>query len=104
MSIDTSVKSLGGLPNSELRTRSVKGQPAPSAVTGGARVEKLSSLTSCLQELQSLAASTPVVDAARVAEIKQAISEGRFQVNAEKVADSLIDSVRQLLNKQTNRV
>jgi negative regulator of flagellin synthesis FlgM len=38
-----------------------------------------------------------VVDAARVAELKQAISEGRFKVNAEAVADRLIDTVKELI-------
>lgn len=102
MKIDNSVTSVGGLSNSESRTRSVKGPPAMSVIPGGAQVE-MSSLTSRLQELQGAAANAPVVDAARVAEVKQAISEGRFQVNADKVADSLIHSVRQLLNTQTNR-
>ena len=44
-----------------------------------------------------------MVDSAKVDEIKQAISEGRFKVNADKVADSLIESVRQMLGAQTNK-
>ena len=43
---------------------------------------------------------TPEVDSARVSEIKQAISEGRFSVDSEKVADGLIESVRQMLAAQ----
>jgi len=39
-------------------------------------------------------------DTARVAEIRQAISEGRYQVNTGKIADGLIDTVRDLLGKQ----
>lgn len=42
-------------------------------------------------------AGSPVVDVAKVAEIKQAISEGRFQINAGVVADRLIASARELL-------
>ncbi|SDK91335.1 anti-sigma-28 factor, FlgM family [Modicisalibacter muralis] len=37
------------------------------------------------------------IDAARVAEIRQAISEGRLDIRAERIADGLIDSVRDLL-------
>jgi negative regulator of flagellin synthesis FlgM len=48
-------------------------------------------------------ASTPVVDRARVDEIRQAISEGRFKVDAGRIADGLIESVRQLLDGQTPR-
>lgn len=37
----------------------------------------------------------------RVAEIKQAIAEGRFKVNAEKIADGLLSSVREMLQKNS---
>jgi negative regulator of flagellin synthesis FlgM len=43
------------------------------------------------------ASSGAPVDAARVQAIRQAISEGRFQVNAEAVADRLIESARELI-------
>ena len=36
-------------------------------------------------------------NAARVAEIRQAITEGRFQINPEKIADGLLASVRDML-------
>ncbi|MCG7598668.1 flagellar biosynthesis anti-sigma factor FlgM [Halomonas sp. McH1-25] len=42
------------------------------------------------------------VDAARVAEIRQAISEGRLDIRAERIADGLIDSVRDLLGDKTS--
>jgi len=51
-----------------------------------------------LRELESSIASAPVVDSGKVAEIKQAISDGRFQVNAGVVADKLIDAVRDLIS------
>lgn len=44
--------------------------------------------------------SAPVVDAGKVAEIKQAISNGRFKVNPEIVADRLIETVQNLINKK----
>lgn len=50
-----------------------------------------------LRSMESSIASTPLVDTHKVAEIKQAISEGRFQVNSGVVADRLIDSVRDLI-------
>ena len=53
-----------------------------------------------MQKAEQVIAATPVVDEARVNEIKQAISDGRFQVDANKVADGLIDSVRQMLAAQ----
>ncbi len=99
MKIDNSVKTIGGLPAGETKSRPAKDQPVAPVSSGGAQVE-LSSLSSRLQEAQAALASVPVVDASKVAEIKQAISEGRFQVDAEKVADGLIESVRQMLASQ----
>lgn len=99
MKIDNSVKTVGGLPISEPKGRSVKDQPVSPVTSGDAQVE-LSSLSSRLQEAEATLANVPVIDASKVAEIKQAISEGRFQVDAEKVADGLIESVRQMLAGQ----
>ncbi|MDR2787789.1 MAG: flagellar biosynthesis anti-sigma factor FlgM [Candidatus Accumulibacter sp.] len=39
-------------------------------------------------------------DAGRVAEIKQAISEGRFSIDASAIADRLIVSARELLDSR----
>lgn len=39
-------------------------------------------------------------DAGRVAEIKQAISEGKFSINADAIADRLITSARELVNSR----
>ena len=55
-----------------------------------------------LQSISNGMANSPVINAAKVAEIKQAISEGRFQVNAGVVADQLIASVTELINSSTH--
>lgn len=41
------------------------------------------------------------LDMARVQEIKQAISEGRFKVDASVVADKLLEAVKDLLQNRT---
>ncbi|MDT8363810.1 MAG: flagellar biosynthesis anti-sigma factor FlgM [Nitrosomonas sp.] len=46
---------------------------------------------------QALSNSSEVVDMAKISEIKLAISEGRFKVNPEVVADRLLESVRELI-------
>lgn len=65
-------------------------------------VEKTSSdsvhLSSQLQALTGQLANSSVFDAKKVEEIKLAISEGHFAVNADKVADGLIQEVSDLLN------
>ena len=100
MKIDSSVKATGSLPSNDGRARSTKeSTKAESSNPGSARVE-LSSLSSRMLQMEEAISNTPVVDSARVDEIKQAMSEGRFKVNTEKVADGLIESVRQMLSAQ----
>lgn len=45
----------------------------------------------------------PPINMARIQEIKQAISEGRFKINPEAIADRLIESSRELLNSSKQR-
>lgn len=95
MKIDNSVNPVGGTPGP---SRNGAAKPAAGGTKGGSSPEVgLSPLSARLQEISAGLASTPAVDASRVAEIKQAISEGRYTVNAGKIADGLIDSVRQML-------
>ena len=54
-------------------------------------------LSSQLQDIEINLSNGEVFDSARVEEIKRAISEGRFAVNTEKVADRLLESVHDLL-------
>ncbi|HUW39018.1 MAG TPA: flagellar biosynthesis anti-sigma factor FlgM [Rhodocyclaceae bacterium] len=96
MKIDNSVKSVGGLP-SVSRNGAAKPSVGQSAPADGSELE-LSPLSAHLQAMSAAMANTPVVDSGRVAEIKQAISEGRFQLDASKIADGLIASVRQMLS------
>jgi negative regulator of flagellin synthesis FlgM len=77
------------------RTTAVAGE---AATTQSDQVEL--SLSGRVQEASAAIAEAPIVDAARVAEIKHAISEGQFKVNPERIADGLVDSVRQLLARQ----
>ena len=41
-------------------------------------------------------------DAGRVAQIRESISAGRYQVNTAKIADGLLASVRELLSNRTS--
>jgi negative regulator of flagellin synthesis FlgM len=76
----------------------IDARPAQGPAGGAAdRVE-----LSAAARLQSaaLADTEPVVNAAHVAHIKQAIREGRFQIDPERIADGLLANVRQMLSRQ----
>lgn len=79
------------------RAEEARSQPAPAAA--GESVQ-LSPLSVQLQAAESAMANTPVVDVARVEEIKQAISEGRFKVNSEVVADRLLETAKDLIRSR----
>lgn len=55
------------------------------------------SLSSQSQALSGASTDNSVFDVSRVQEIKDAIASGQFQVNARKVADGLIDTVKDLI-------
>lgn len=103
MKIESSVKSTGGLPSNDGRARATKDGTTTQTTGGNTDKVEISSLSSRLQQMEETIADTPVVDSAKVDEIKQAMSQGRFKVDTGKVADGLIESVRQMLSTQTGR-
>jgi len=98
MKIDNSVKSsatrIGG---AQARPAGGASAAAPQGRTGGATQVDISAAGSAFQKGLEVATAAPSFDAQRVAEIRQAIAEGRFQINPEKIADGLIESVRDML-------
>jgi len=66
---------------------------------GGSRIE-LSPLGAQLAGIEASLADLPVVDSQRVEEIKAAISEGRFKVNPDVIADRLLETVKELIQAQ----
>ena len=74
---------------------------APQSEQASARDEvNITPLSSQLQALESSLAGVEIADTARVDSIKQAIGEGRFQINSDVVADRLLKAVKELLTKQ----
>ncbi|MBX9631641.1 MAG: flagellar biosynthesis anti-sigma factor FlgM [Burkholderiales bacterium] len=100
MKINNSIGKPTGVsaPQDAISGKPVGPTPAPSR-TSSDRVA-ITSLSSQLQALESRLADVSVVDVARVSAIKQAISEGRFNVDSEVVADRLIATVREYLLSQ----
>ena len=98
MKIDNSVKSVGGV---------VSGASKPASKSGIAKRPAapesdvaLSPLSARLQQIEGTLAGTTAVNSVRVAEIRQAIAQGNFKIDPSKIADGLIDSVRQMLLAQ----
>ncbi len=60
----------------------------------------LSPLSAQLKSLEKKVAASSVFDAEKVEAIKSAIANGQFKVDSEKVADGLINSVKDLLSTQ----
>lgn len=99
MKIDSSIKSGSSSAVGGSSTRPGKGA-AGSAGSGAGEQVKLSPLSTQLQAIDSGMSDTPVVDHARVSELRQAIAEGRFKVNADAVADHLLRAARELLRSR----
>jgi len=60
----------------------------------------LSPLSAKLQSLEAKVAASNVFDAEKVDAIKSAIAGGQFSVSSEKVADGLIETVKDLLTSR----
>lgn len=94
MKINNALPSVGTSQNSA----QARAPAAPRQGTGPAAGERVE-ISSLSARLQEVGAGEAPVDAERVAEIKQAIAEGRFQINPERIADGLLSSVRDMLGR-----
>jgi negative regulator of flagellin synthesis FlgM len=92
------IKTLGGGIKTEDKVSTARGEARSNGGPASSTVLQLSTLSARMRDIESRLADTQVVNHARVEAIKQAIVEGRFKVNAEVVADKLIDTVRELIS------
>jgi negative regulator of flagellin synthesis FlgM len=67
---------------------------APVAAAGKAGPAVITHLSPALQD------TSQDINMSRVNELRQAISEGRLEIRADKIADGLLNSVRDLLDDQ----
>jgi negative regulator of flagellin synthesis FlgM len=75
------------------------GDDAATAATPGAQSTDHLTLTDSarsLQKIEEAIAKAPVVDTAKVAAVKQALSAGTYQIDAGRVADGLLQFERGL--------
>jgi negative regulator of flagellin synthesis FlgM len=101
MKINDSIKNKVGLsldrPGAEKSGAGKKTESAQADVSVSESVT-LSPMSAQLQSLEAKIATANVFDAEKVAAIKLAIASGQFKVSSEKVADGLIETVKDLLN------
>jgi len=77
------------------RVKAGRGEPSPdqqaTGSSAGSDTVSLTNTAARMRSLENTVASMPVVDSQRVAEIKQAITEGRYQINPERIAEKMLD-------------
>lgn len=96
MKIDNSIPSAS--PLARVTESSGRAQaPAPSGRSSASDSVAITNLSARLNELEGVLAGVPVVDGDKVQSIRQAIADGRFQVDSGVVADRLLSSARELL-------
>ena len=93
-SLNTALNGANGLP---VRAEAEKSTPAPASTASNV---SLSEAASKIQALEEGARQSSGFDVARVAALKQAIAEGKFQVSPQMIAEKLLDSARNLLQEQ----
>ena len=101
MKIDDAIKKSASLPVAPAQTRTGKGADKAASVVVSKTNPGVSDsvhISSQLQALEGQMASNSAFDVKKVAEIKAAIASGRFQVDAEKVANGLLDTVKDLIH------
>lgn len=91
MKIDSSTK-----PLSDLRIKENRSAAPRKAEASSSDEVQLSALSARM----STSTNDEIFDSARVSEIKQAIAEGRFSINASAIADRLLSSARELVDAQ----
>ncbi|MES2830658.1 MAG: flagellar biosynthesis anti-sigma factor FlgM [Pseudomonadota bacterium] len=91
MKIDDAAKKAPGLGQVANQGRAAKSAEKADVDKAAGKATETVSLSSQSQALAGAAKSGAVFDVAKVQEIKDAIASGRFQVNAEKVAENIIE-------------
>jgi negative regulator of flagellin synthesis FlgM len=92
-----SIKSTPNLPLGQTQTSSARS--AEKAVATPTATDSVS-VSPKLQALSGQIAGANVFDSKKVEKIKLAIADGQFQVNSEKVADGLLETVKDLLHSR----
>ena len=88
--------SKGNVPVADPSSSDAAAGLAPTAASQGSDHVTLTDSARSLQKIEEAIAKAPVVDTAKVAAIKQAVSSGTYQIDTGRVADKLLQYERGL--------
>ncbi|MHB1215879.1 MAG: flagellar biosynthesis anti-sigma factor FlgM [Thiobacillus sp.] len=80
-----------------------KGGKTSAAPAGGSDSLTLTESSTRIRSLESQLASVDVTDVGKVEAVKAALADGSFSVDAEVVADRLIDHTKETLRKRPRK-
>ncbi len=100
MKINDTLKSNAGVPAANTPATNAKSTDAAAANATASTPGDTVRLSSQGQALAAAGGTNQVFDSKKVERIKAAIADGQFHVNSEKVADGLLDTVRDLLHSR----
>jgi negative regulator of flagellin synthesis FlgM len=80
----------GSSPNSTVKSRHDEAAARGTSAPASGDSVSLTETSARLQDLERMAAAAPEVDMQRVEEIRQAIADGRYKVDAARVADKML--------------
>ena len=101
MKIDDSIKKLAGLSNGQPVIRTEKNSVTDSIGDNFSQTVHISALSSQLKALEEKFPLGNTFNSNKVEDIKLAIASGNFKIDSSKVADGLLDAVRDLLQSPT---
>ncbi len=91
--LEVPTSTVGNSPNVPGPDKTAAGTATPSAPqVAAADTAKFTGSAQTLQKLSSVLAATPVVNAAKVATVKQAVQTGSYSIDTGRVADKLLQS------------
>ena len=97
MKIENTGKAYVPTPVQDARAPATRGK---TEAQSGSDSVQLSPLATLMKKAESAISSSPEIDQKRVDEIRQAITEGRFKIDSSRIADGLINSVRDMLESR----